>query len=81
VLPAAFGRRQVLFAPPVGFVDGGNLRISDEKTAAGVETEGKLVRLAGDNEQLLLDFDAADCVAHASGRSTRHAGFTWDATA
>jgi hypothetical protein len=41
----------------------GSLRISDEKLRQVVETEGKLVRLAGDNEQLLLDFDAADCVA------------------
>lgn len=39
-----------------------NLRLSDEKLRQVVEGEGKLVGWAGETEQLLLDFDAKDCV-------------------
>lgn len=41
----------------------GNLRLSDEKLRQVVESEGKLVGWAGETEQLLLDFDAHDCLA------------------
>jgi hypothetical protein len=41
----------------------GNLRLSDESLRQVVEGEGKLVQRAAETEQLLLDFDAHDCVA------------------
>jgi hypothetical protein len=41
----------------------GNLRLSDESLRQVVESEGKLVQQASEAEQLLLDFDAHDCLA------------------
>jgi hypothetical protein len=41
----------------------GSLRLSDESLRQVVESEGKLVQNAGETEQLLLDFDAQDCLA------------------
>ena len=41
----------------------GSLRLSDESLRQVVESEGKLVQRTGETEQLLLDFDAHDCVA------------------
>jgi hypothetical protein len=49
----------------------GNLRLSDETLRQVVHSEGKKVIQAGENEQLLLDFDAADCVTkRPDGQST-----------
>ena len=41
----------------------GSLRLSDESLRRVVESEGQWVQRAGETEQLLLDFDAHDCLA------------------
>lgn len=47
-----------------------SLRLSDEKLRQVVEAEGKLVTKAVESEQLLLDFDARDCVARTPAGQT-----------